>query len=117
MIADPPVVSVKPENITVNETQDFLIFCDYEANPASLESVKWYRNSQEIKLNSVRYEGGNPEQTALLIKNSTRHDIGAYTCELSNSIGFDVSDNEVYVDVICTLLMKLYEKTSETGAN
>uniref|UniRef100_A0A182V320 Ig-like domain-containing protein n=1 Tax=Anopheles merus TaxID=30066 RepID=A0A182V320_ANOME len=96
----PPVVSVKPENITVNETQDFLIFCDYEANPASLESVKWYRNSQEIKLNSVRYEGGNPEQTALLIKNSTRHDIGAYTCELSNSIGFDVSDNEVYVDVI-----------------
>uniref|UniRef100_A0A182P6J4 Ig-like domain-containing protein n=1 Tax=Anopheles epiroticus TaxID=199890 RepID=A0A182P6J4_9DIPT len=96
----PPVVSVKPENITVNETQDFLIFCDYEANPASLESVKWYRNGQEIKLNSVRYEGGNPEQTALLIKNSTRHDIGAYTCELSNSIGFDVSDNEVYVDVI-----------------
>uniref|UniRef100_A0A182Y1N1 Ig-like domain-containing protein n=1 Tax=Anopheles stephensi TaxID=30069 RepID=A0A182Y1N1_ANOST len=96
----PPVVSVKPENITVNETQDFLIFCDYEANPASLESVKWYRNNQEIKLNSVRYEGGNPEQTALLIKNSTRHDIGAYTCELSNSIGFDVSDNEVYVDVI-----------------
>ncbi|XP_049546893.1 hemicentin-1 isoform X2 [Anopheles darlingi] len=96
----PPVVSVKPDNITVNETQDFLIFCDYEANPASLESVKWFRNSQEIKLNSVRYEGGNPEQTALLVKNSTRHDIGAYTCELSNSIGFDVSDNEVYVDVI-----------------
>ncbi|XP_053670454.1 hemicentin-2 [Anopheles nili] len=96
----PPVVSVKPENISVNETQDFLIFCDYEANPASLESVKWYRNNQEIKLNSLRYEGGNPEQTALLIKNSTRHDIGAYTCELSNSIGFDVSDNEVYVDVI-----------------
>ncbi|XP_058118520.1 hemicentin-1 [Anopheles ziemanni] len=96
----PPVVSVKPENITVNETQDFLIFCDYEANPASLENVKWYRDNQEIKLNSVRYEGGNPEQTALLIKNSTRHDIGAYTCELSNSIGFDVSDNEIYVDVI-----------------
>uniref|UniRef100_A0A182QG96 Ig-like domain-containing protein n=1 Tax=Anopheles farauti TaxID=69004 RepID=A0A182QG96_9DIPT len=96
----PPVVSVKPENITVNETQDFLMFCDYEANPASLESVKWYRSGQEIKLNGVRYEGGNPEQTALLIKNSTRHDTGAYTCELSNSIGFDVSDNEVYVDVI-----------------
>ncbi|XP_058054565.1 hemicentin-1 [Anopheles bellator] len=96
----PPVVSVKPDNITVNETQDFLIFCDYEANPASLESVKWYRNQQEIKVSGARYEGGNPEQTALLVKNSTRHDIGAYTCELSNSIGFDVSDNEVFVDVI-----------------
>ncbi|XP_055597510.1 hemicentin-1-like isoform X2 [Uranotaenia lowii] len=98
----PPVVSVKPDNITVNETKDFLMFCDYEANPASLEIVKWFRNGQEIKLGggAHRYEGGNPEQTALLIKNSTRFDIGTYTCELSNSIGSDVSDNEIYVDVL-----------------
>ncbi|XP_055619524.1 hemicentin-1 isoform X2 [Toxorhynchites rutilus septentrionalis] len=96
----PPVVSVKPDNITVNETHDFLVFCDYEANPASLESVKWFRNGQEIKLNNVRHEGGTPEQTALLIRNSSRTDNGAYTCELSNSIGSDVSDNEIYVDVL-----------------
>lgn len=101
--ADPPVVSVKPDNITVNETQDFLVFCEYEANPASLEIVRWFRNGQEIKLANApaRYEGGTPEQTALLIKNSTRNDIGTYTCELSNSIGTDVSDNEIYVDVLC----------------
>ncbi|KAL1401074.1 hypothetical protein pipiens_006909 [Culex pipiens pipiens] len=98
----PPVVSVKPDNITVNETQDFLVFCEYEANPASLEIVRWFRNGQEIKLANApaRYEGGTPEQTALLIKNSTRNDIGTYTCELSNSIGTDVSDNEIYVDVL-----------------
>lgn len=39
--SDPPVVNVKPENITVNETGEFLLFCEYEANPASLKSVRW----------------------------------------------------------------------------
>jgi hypothetical protein len=95
------VVSVKPENITVNETQDFLVFCEYDSNPASLEKVKWIRNNQEILLNSPRYEGGNPEQTALLVKNATRHDIGAYSCRLSNAIGTETSENEIFVDVYC----------------
>lgn len=40
-ISDPPIVSVRPENITVNETADILLFCEYEANPASLTSVTW----------------------------------------------------------------------------
>lgn len=98
---DPPVVRVGAENITVNETQDFLLKCDYEANPASLESVKWFRNDQEIKLDSARHDGGNPENIGLIIKNSTRGDIGAYKCELANSIGKDLSDNEINVDVLC----------------
>ncbi|OAD61864.1 B-cell receptor CD22 [Eufriesea mexicana] len=38
---DPPIVTVKPENITVNETDDFIVFCDYNANPASLIKVVW----------------------------------------------------------------------------
>ncbi|KXJ84174.1 hypothetical protein RP20_CCG018065 [Aedes albopictus] len=96
----PPVVRVGAENITVNETQDFLLKCDYEANPASLESVKWFRNDQEIKLDSARHDGGNPENIGLIIKNSTRGDIGAYKCELANSIGKDLSDNEINVDVL-----------------
>lgn len=32
---------MQPENITVNETEDFIVFCDYEANPASLTEVIW----------------------------------------------------------------------------
>lgn len=39
--SDPPVVTVKPDNVTVNETGEFLLFCEYEANPASLKQVKW----------------------------------------------------------------------------
>jgi len=40
-VADSPIIKIKPNNITVNETDDFLIFCDYEANPATLLKVTW----------------------------------------------------------------------------
>ena len=39
LLLDAPVVVVSPENITVNESMDVLIFCTYEANPVSLISV------------------------------------------------------------------------------
>lgn len=46
-------------------------------------------------------QGGHPEQTALIIKNVTKDDIGNYTCELSNLIGSTLSDTEAEVDVYC----------------
>ncbi|XP_037908053.1 uncharacterized protein LOC119649806 isoform X3 [Hermetia illucens] len=96
----PPVVSVKPENLTVQEGREVLLFCDYEANPATLQSVKWFQNGKLLNLGeSNRYEGGNPEHTALLIKESTRYDDGVYTCELANNIGAETSDNEIYLEV------------------
>lgn len=95
----PPVVSVRPDNVTVNETQDFLLFCEYDANPASLVRVTWTRNGEILNINHSRYEGGNPEQTALLVKGAHRSDIGSYACELQNAIGGDTSDNEINVDV------------------
>lgn len=95
----PPVVFVRPDNITVNETQDFLLFCDYDANPATLVRVTWMRNGEIINTSQSRYEGGNPEQTALLVKGARRTDIGSYMCELQNTIGSDSSDTEINVDV------------------
>lgn len=71
---DPPVVSVKPDNLTINETGEFLLFCEYDANPASLASVRWLQNNSLLNLNQSRFEGANPEQTALLVKNATRDD-------------------------------------------
>lgn len=93
---------MRPENITVNETVDFLLFCEYDANPASLVSVKWRRNGQVVRVDKdERLEGGNTEQTALLVKNASRHDLGVYTCELANAIGNDTSDTGIEVDVLC----------------
>ncbi|KAK6619009.1 hypothetical protein RUM44_003391 [Polyplax serrata] len=37
----PPIVTVSPMNITVNETTDILLYCSHEANPMELKSVKW----------------------------------------------------------------------------
>lgn len=86
----------------MNETMDFLLFCEYDANPASLVSVKWRNNGQVIRVDKdERLEGGNAEQTALLVKNASRHDIGEYTCELANAIGNDTSDTGVTVNVLC----------------
>ncbi|XP_055703741.1 hemicentin-2 isoform X7 [Phlebotomus papatasi] len=96
----PPVVTVRPENITINETEEFLLLCEYDANPASLESVRWKLNGNVIWTGqSDRFEGGHAEQTALLVKNASRTDSGLYTCELSNAIGNDTSDNEINVVV------------------
>lgn len=52
-----------------------------------------------MNINSSRFEGGNTEQTALLMKNATRHDSGNYTCELANSVGTDLSQNEINLNV------------------
>ncbi|KAF4519678.1 hypothetical protein B566_EDAN003928, partial [Ephemera danica] len=36
----PPIVTVNPENVTVNESTDILLFCHCDANPAVLKTVQ-----------------------------------------------------------------------------
>ncbi|XP_076632490.1 neuromusculin isoform X2 [Colletes latitarsis] len=96
----PPIVRMKPDNITVNETEDFLIFCDYEANPATLTKVTWLRNGEELALTEDHYEGGITEQTALTVKNATPTDIGSYRCILDNNVGSSKSEDIVEVSVL-----------------
>lgn len=40
------------------------------------------------------------------MKNATREDIGAYSCELTNQVGTGMSENGVVVDVQCELIFK-----------
>ncbi|XP_070160276.1 titin isoform X5 [Polyergus mexicanus] len=95
----PPIIKMKPNNITVNETDDFLIFCDYEANPATLIKVTWLRDDEELVLNEEHYDGGITEQTALTVKNATPSDMGSYKCILKNNAGSSVSEDDVEVSV------------------
>lgn len=98
---DPPMVIVKPDGLVVNETGEFLLFCEYDANPVSLQSVRWLQNNTVLNLNQSRFSGGNPELTTLVVKNATRDDSGTYVCELSNQVGTGMSEGGVIVDVQC----------------
>ncbi|XP_055855843.1 hemicentin-1 isoform X5 [Episyrphus balteatus] len=98
----PPVVKVSPPHITVNTSDTVLLNCEYVANPATLTSVKWYRNTDLVNVNDTdRYEGGNSENVALVIKSTDKRDIGNYSCHLSNSItsGKGVSETQIELDV------------------
>jgi len=59
------------------------------------------RDGEKLTLTPDRYEGGTIDQPTLMIKNSTRHDQGVYTCELRNKVGSQESNNAVYVSVYC----------------
>ena len=87
----------------VNETGEFLLFCEYDANPVSLQRVRWLKNNRVINLNLSRFDGANPELTALLVRNATREDSGTYVCELSNQVGTGMSERGVVVDVLCKI--------------
>ncbi|KOC69623.1 Hemicentin-1 [Habropoda laboriosa] len=96
----PPIVRMKTENVTVNETENFTVFCNYQANPASLKKVTWYRDEEELVLTKDHYEGGTTEQTDLSVKNATPSDMGSYKCILENNVGASTSEDVVEVSVL-----------------
>ncbi|XP_070064173.1 uncharacterized protein nrm isoform X6 [Drosophila virilis] len=96
----PPVVKVSPPEMVTNTSEIVLLNCEYVANPASLTQVVWYRNGDIVNVNdTVRYQGGNSENVALVIKSTDKEDIGNYTCELSNSVGKGISEQQIDLDV------------------
>ncbi|XP_042238894.1 titin-like [Homarus americanus] len=96
-----PIVRVSPENVTVNESMDVLIFCQYSANPAKLSYVYWYQDGRQVNVagSSEKYGNGNVDHPSLLIKNSSAADMGEYTCRVSNSVGASEVTNNAFVSV------------------
>ncbi|KAJ8682010.1 hypothetical protein QAD02_017802, partial [Eretmocerus hayati] len=96
----PPIVQMSPQNLTVNETDDFQMFCDYEANPATLTNVIWQRDGKNLTSSDERYEGGTTDLTSLIVKNASNLDIGRYTCILENDFGSSTSQDFIEVNVL-----------------
>ncbi|XP_033213429.1 uncharacterized protein LOC117170634 [Belonocnema kinseyi] len=94
-----PLITIKPSNITVNETEQFTMFCEYVANPAALTNVRWLRDGEEIALDPSEYDGGTIQKPDLTVKNSTSEDMGNYTCVLENTVGKGNTSDFVEVSV------------------
>jgi len=63
------------------------------------------RDDTELELDPDHFEDGTTEQPTLRIKNATRYDQGVYICILENDVGSAQSDNAIYVNISCGLLL------------
>ena len=52
------------------------------------------------------YQGGTPQEPSLIIRNSSRDDLGIYSCVAQNQIGATQSETVSYVNVLCKLINK-----------
>lgn len=110
----PPIVTVKPLKITVNESSDVTMHCFYEANPAGLKRVAWLLNGKELDTSDRgHYDGGIPDIPALTIRGATGDELGNYTCQLTNEINSSSSTNQVFVDVHFKPQVQLTKSTEE----
>lgn len=98
-----------PPELTINETGEFLLFCNYTSNPNTLTEVRWLRNGVAIDLNQSRVDVVNTDQPSLLIKDARREDKGNYTCVLNNMIGPGESESNASIDVQCKSLINLQQ--------
>lgn len=101
-------MTIQPHNLTINESEEILLFCPYSANPNSLTTVRWLRNNEVVNLNQSRIDEVNTDQPTLMIKEARRDDKGNYTCELTNQVGTGISENVAIVDVQCKSLINLH---------
>ena len=61
-----------------------------------------YKDGTLLELsNTAKFGGGTVENPSLLIKNTSRRDVGRYRCEVANQIGVGRADNEATVHVQC----------------
>ncbi|KAJ8922096.1 hypothetical protein NQ315_004028 [Exocentrus adspersus] len=102
----PPVITLSPLNITVNETTSLssentvLLKCHYFANPQELKGIVWSKDGKNLTLDDPnKYVGGTLINPPVYIKNVVREDMGEYTCSLRNEVGSETSDDSIFLNV------------------
>ncbi|KAB7507944.1 Titin [Armadillidium nasatum] len=90
-----------PENMTLNESMDFILFCHYSANPSQLTHVYWYLDGHQLDVagRPDKYRNGNVQHPSLFVVNASADDMGEYTCRVANQVGPSEVTNSAYVNV------------------
>ncbi|XP_069363171.1 uncharacterized protein nrm isoform X5 [Maniola hyperantus] len=96
----PPIVHVGPPNITVIEGSKILLKSEYESNPSALNEVTWYRDKKRVNVNDSNYQGGTPDQHALIILDASGKDMGNYTVVMANTVGNGTTNETISVNVL-----------------
>ncbi|CAD7006345.1 unnamed protein product [Ceratitis capitata] len=89
----------------MKQSHKYLSSYDRQIEQIALHAMKCkamsrYRNGDLVNVNDTeRYEGGNSENVALVIRATDKEDVGNYTCQLSNVIGKGISEQQIDLDV------------------
>lgn len=104
---DPPAVAIEPEGlIPVNESSTMQLWCTYDANPANLTEVRWYKDGVPIDFSQWAAEklwmGKDERGTPILTVNDIdRNDSAEYKCRVRNAFGATESSTSAKLEVAC----------------
>ncbi|XP_076329974.1 hemicentin-2-like [Tachypleus tridentatus] len=98
----PPIVLMEPPaGFTINETEDAIVGCTFDANPSDVSDVIWYKDRVQLSVEDRdKFKSKNSGGLTLVIRNVTRGDSGMYSCALSNKVGRGTPDKDVEVNVV-----------------
>ena len=95
---EPPIISGKIENITVNEGQDAILIVKFTGKPKPL--IKWFK--EEILIDTTIIESFEQidleDSSTLIIKSVKNESSGSYYTQLSNEVA-TINSNKALVVV------------------
>lgn len=106
-LSDPPIVAIEPDGvIPVNETSSIQMWCTFDANPANISEVIWFKDGKAIdferwsseKIWTSKDERGTP---ILTVNDIDRNDSAEYRCRVRNHLGVADSLTSAKLEVAC----------------
>ena len=97
-------VNITPDNMTFNDTDFVELSCITLGGPAN--SFQWSFNGEELE---------NEITMILTLPNVTAKDGGAYTCNVTNSAGYETYTTYVFISPLITLNPVHFNATNETN--
>lgn len=60
---------------------------EVRGNSPTVNHIAWTKNGDRIRIDNMKYIGGDLKDTCLTITSPAQDDIGQYTCTIGNAVG------------------------------